>query len=131
MYSPNRNPTELYDERRNERGALLRQEARNKRLARPLATLSTTLVVFVVFVGLASIAVGPGRVIDWVGIYFLPMLGILGVLIVLGRLLMWGRWKGHPRPKGLRQTLLASLVGFRECGVEGHVSLRRRRSIRS
>ena len=80
MYSPHRNPTELYYESHNERDTLLRQEALNKRLVRrPLATLSTMLVVIVVFVGLASIVVGPGRAIDWVGTYLAPVLGILGV----------------------------------------------------
>lgn len=90
MYSPNRNPTELYYESHNERDALLRQEARNKRLARrPLATLSTMLVVIVVFVDLASIVVGPDRAIGYVGTYLAPVLGILGVLAVLAGLLMW------------------------------------------
>ncbi len=80
MYSPNRNPTEMYSER----DALLRQEARNKRLThRPLATLSTMLVVIVVFVGLAAILVGPGRAIEWVGTYLHPALGILAVLAVV------------------------------------------------
>jgi branched-subunit amino acid permease len=85
MYSPNRYPTELYYER----DALLRQEACNKRLGRPLATLSTMLVVIVLFVGLASIAVGPGRAIDYVGAYLAPVVGILGVLVVVVGLLMW------------------------------------------
>ena len=91
MYSPNRNPTELYYESHNERDALLRQEARNKRLGRPLATLSTMLVVLVAFVGLASIVVGPGRTIGYVGTYLAPVLGILGVLVVLAALLMLER----------------------------------------
>jgi hypothetical protein len=85
MYSPNRNPTELY----HERDALLRQEARNKRLAhRPLAPLSTILVVIVVFVGLASIVVGPGRAIGYIGTYLAPVMGIIGVLVVLAGLLI-------------------------------------------
>ena len=86
MYSPNRYPTELYYER----DALLRQEARNKRpVRRPLATLSTMLVVIVAFVGLASITVGPGRAIEWVGTYLAPvMVGILGVLAVVAGLSM-------------------------------------------
>ena len=44
MYSPNRNPTELFYERQ----ALLRQEAHNKRLARGTLTAlyATMLVVF-------------------------------------------------------------------------------------
>jgi hypothetical protein len=78
VYSPNRNPTELYYKR----DALLRQEACNKRLGRPLATLSTMLVVIVLFVGLASIVVGPGRAIDYVGTHLLPVVGMLGVLVV-------------------------------------------------
>jgi hypothetical protein len=80
MYSPHRNPTELYYESHNERDALLRQEARNKCLERrPLATLSTMLVVIVVFVGLASIVVGPGRAIDYIGTYLLSGVWIIGV----------------------------------------------------
>ena len=78
MYSPYRNPTELYYESHNERDALLRQEARNKRLGRPLATLSTMLVVIVVFVGLASIVVGPGRAMDYIGTYLLSGVWIIG-----------------------------------------------------
>jgi hypothetical protein len=89
VYSPNRNPTELYYEGRDERDALLRQEAaRNRRLARPLATLSTVLVVLVTFVGLAAIAVGPGRAIDYIGSNLTPVAWILGVLVVLVGLLM-------------------------------------------
>jgi len=80
MYSPHRNPTELYYESHNERDTLLRQEALNKRLVRrPLATLSTMLVVIVVFVGLASIVVGPGRAIDYIGTYLLSETWIVGV----------------------------------------------------
>jgi len=80
MYSPHRNPTELYYESHNERDTLLRQEALNKRLVRrPLATLSTMLVVIVVFVGLASIVVGPGRAMDYIGTYLLSGVWIIGV----------------------------------------------------
>ncbi len=85
MYSPTRNPTELYYERY----VLLRQEARNKRLVRRrLATLSTMLVVIVVLVGLAAIVVGPGRAIDYIGTYLVPVVWILGVLVVVVGLLM-------------------------------------------
>ena len=90
MYSPNRNPTELYHESHNERYALLRQEGRNRRLALPLATLSTMLVVIVVFVGLAAIVVGPGKAIDWVGTHLFPVLGILGSLVIVIGLLIEG-----------------------------------------
>ena len=98
MYSPHRNPTELYYESHNERDALLRQEARNKCLIlRPLVTL----VVIVVFVGLASIVVGPGRAIGYVGTYLAPvMVGILGVLLVLAALLMWEGGKVTDHGKG-------------------------------
>jgi uncharacterized membrane protein len=84
VYSPNRNPTELYYKR----DALLRQEACNKRLGRPLATLSTMLVVIVLFVGLASIVVGPGRAIDWAGTYLIPVGVITGVVIAALALLV-------------------------------------------
>ena len=90
MYSPNRNPTELYYER----DALLRQEARNKYQAfRPLATLSTVLVVIVVLVGLAAIVVGPGRAIDYIGAHLVPGLGMLGALAVVVGLSRWERGK--------------------------------------
>ena len=90
MNSPNRNPTERYYESYNERQALLRQEARNRRLVRrPLATLSTLLVVIVVFVGLASIVVGPGRAIDYIDAHLAPLLGMLGALAVVVGLSMW------------------------------------------
>ena len=86
MYPPNQNPTELYYERQ----ALLRQEARNKRLARrPLEVLSTMLVVLDAFVSLASILVGPGRAIEWVGTYLVQVVEILGLLIVVIGLSMW------------------------------------------
>lgn len=85
MYSPNRNPTEPYYQRH----ALLRQEARNERLARrSLVALSTVLVGIVAFVGLAAILVGPGRAIVWVGTYLHPSVWILGALAVLIGLLM-------------------------------------------
>ena len=86
MYSPNQNSTELYYER----DALLRQEVRNKRLTRrPLATLSATLVILAVVVGLASIVVGPSSAIDYVGTHLLPIVSILGVLVVVVGLSMW------------------------------------------
>lgn len=89
MYAPHRNPTELYYESHNERDALLRQEARNKRLTlHPLAPLSTMLVVIIAFVGLASIVVGPGRAIDYIGTYLLSETWIIGVLAVVVGLLM-------------------------------------------
>lgn len=89
MYSPNRNPTELYHESHNERYALLRQEARNKRLVRlPLATPSTMLVVLVVLVGLAAIVVEPGRAIDFIGTHLVHVLSIFGALAVVVGLLM-------------------------------------------
>jgi hypothetical protein len=37
------------------------------------------LVVIVVFVGLASIVVGPGRAIDYIGTYLLSGVWIIGV----------------------------------------------------
>ena len=80
MYAPHRNPTEPCYESHNERDALLRQEARNKRLTRrPLAPLSTMLVVIIAFVGLSSIVVGPGRAIDYIGTYLLSGVRIIGV----------------------------------------------------
>jgi hypothetical protein len=89
MYSPNRNPTELYYESHDERYALLRQEASNKRLARrPLATLFTMLVVLVVCVGLAAVVVMPGRAIDYVGTYLALVVGTLGESAVVAALLL-------------------------------------------
>ncbi len=84
MYSPN--PTELYHERH----ALLRQEARNRRLALPLATSSTMLMVLVVLVGLAAIVVGPGRAIDFIDSHLVSVLGLLGTLVVVAGLLIEG-----------------------------------------
>ena len=85
MYASHRNPTELYYESHNERDALLRQEARNKRLTlRPLMKL----VAIVMFVGLASIVLGPGRAIDYLGTYLLSETWIIGVLAVVVGLLM-------------------------------------------
>ncbi|MDP9410862.1 MAG: hypothetical protein M3P70_10240 [Actinomycetota bacterium] len=109
MYSPNRNPTELYHESLNERYALLRQEARNRRLALPLATPSTMLVVIVVFVGLAAIVVGPGKAIDFIGTHLVHVLSIFGSLVVVVGLLMEGGKVPDDGTEPPRQILLAYL----------------------
>ena len=127
MYSPNRNPTELYYER----DALLRQEARTKRLLRrPLATLSTMLVVLVVFVDLASIVVGPSRAIGYVDTYLVHVVWILGLLVVVVGLLML---EDERSPTTERRPSTGSIGISGELPrmwKEGHVSLRRRGSIR-
>lgn len=56
---------------------------------RLLAASAAVLVVG--FVGLlaAVMVVGPGRAIDWVGSYLVPMLVILGVVVGALALLVW------------------------------------------
>ena len=58
MYSPNRNPTEQYYEHRDERSALLSQEARNKRLmqlARSIFYGASRLMTVAFWVSLAVV----------------------------------------------------------------------------
>ncbi len=65
---------------------------------RPLAGLSTMLVFLSVCVVLAAI-VGPGRAIDWVGIYLTPV-GILGLMVGVIGLLVWEGRKASNTRKG-------------------------------
>ena len=51
---------------------------------RRLTALSTMLVVV-----LAATVVGPGRAIDWVGTYLIPVMVILGVVFAAWALLVW------------------------------------------
>ncbi len=85
MHPPNHRPTEMYLGTSDERRDLLRQEARNRR---PHLALYTMLVVVLVVV-LAATVVGPGRVIDWLVNYLIPVVVILGLVIAALALLVW------------------------------------------
>ncbi len=65
---------------------------------RPLAALSTMLVILSVCVVLAAI-VGPGRAIDWVGTYLTPV-RILGLMVGVIGLLVWEGRKASDDGKG-------------------------------
>jgi branched-subunit amino acid permease len=65
---------------------------------RRLAALSTMLVVVLVVV-LAAIVVGPGRAIDWLGNYLIPVLMVLGVIVGVFGLAAWEIAKLHDRHK--------------------------------
>jgi hypothetical protein len=90
--------------------ALMRQEnetpANRRRrlhaaLYRPYTRASTMLVVLlVVLVGiLAAIVMGPGRVIDWLGAYLIPVLVVLGVIVGVFGLAAWEIAKLHDNHK--------------------------------
>ena len=55
---------------------------------RTLAALSSMLVVLSMFAVLATI-VGPGRAIEWVGTYLIPVAVVLCVAMVVLALLVW------------------------------------------
>ena len=86
MNPPNHRPTEMYLGTSVQRRDLLRQEARAGR--RPIVALSTMLVLVCGFVGLAAI-VGPGRAIDWLVNYFVPVVVVTGVIIASLALVGW------------------------------------------
>jgi hypothetical protein len=68
-----------------------------KRLRR-LSALSTMAVVVLVAV-VAAIAIGPGRVIDWLGAYLIPVLVVLGVIVGVFGLAAWEIAKLHDKHK--------------------------------
>ncbi len=94
MSPHNPNPTETILGTTYVRENLLRQEAHNGRVARRVARWIRTMarVAFVLLVVgiLAAIVVGPGRVIDWVGSYLVPVVMVLGVSVGAFGILMWG-----------------------------------------
>ena len=87
MHPPNHTPTERYLGTSDKRRGPLPQESRNRRLARlgrvGIATLAAVVLVLV----LAAVVVGPGRAIDWLGNYLVPVVVLLAVgLFVLSLL---------------------------------------------
>ncbi len=95
MHPPNHRPTEMYLGTSDERRDLLRQQARNRRSR---AALYTMLVVVLLGI-LAAIVVGPGRVIDWLGAYLIPVLVVLGVIVGVFGLAAWEIAKLHDKHK--------------------------------
>ena len=71
----------------------MRQENGVPTIRRPLVALYVILAVFVGFVGLAAILVGPGRAIDWVVTDLLPMVALIGVVFGVFGLLVRGGGK--------------------------------------
>ena len=66
---------------------------------RRLRAASYTMLVVVLVVVLAAIVVGPGRVIDLVGAYLVPMVVVLGVIVGVFGLAAWEIAKLHDRHK--------------------------------
>ncbi len=95
MHPPNHRPTETDLGTSDERRDLLRQQARNRRSR---AALYTMLVVVLVGI-LAAIVMGPGRVIDWLGAYLIPVLVVLGVIVGVFGLAAWEIAKLHDKHK--------------------------------
>jgi branched-subunit amino acid permease len=62
------------------------------------ATLYTMLAVVLVGV-LAATVVGPGRAIDWLGNYLIPVVVVLGVIVGVFGLAAWGIAKLHDKHK--------------------------------
>ncbi len=58
---------------------------RRRRLRAALYTMLSVVLVVVV----AAIVVGPGRVIDWLGGYLVPVVVVLAVIIAALALLVW------------------------------------------
>ena len=66
---------------------------------RRLRAASHTMLLVVLVVVLAAIVVGPGRVIDLVGAYLVPMVVVLGVIVGVFGLAAWEIAKLHDRHK--------------------------------
>jgi hypothetical protein len=92
MKPPNRNTTETFIGAMYEREDLLRREAQNSRMGRVAYRMAWWVrmiarVAFVLLVVglLVAITVGPGRAIDWLGAYLIPV----GVITASLALLVW------------------------------------------
>ncbi len=89
MRLTNLNPTETSLGASHQRDDFLEQEARNSGVARRVRTLARVALVLLVVVVVTVIAVRPGRAIDWVGNYLIPVGVITGVIIASLALLVW------------------------------------------
>jgi protein-S-isoprenylcysteine O-methyltransferase Ste14 len=90
MRPPNHRPTEMYLGTSDERRDLLRREARSRRQARPnRARIATLAALAVLVLVLAAVVVGPGKAIDWLVNYLIPVGVITGVMIASLALLVW------------------------------------------
>ncbi len=89
MHPPTPNPTETSLGMFNEREDLLEQVARKSRVARWGRAIARVAFILLVVGILAVITVGPGRAIDWVGSYLIPVAVITGVVIASLALLVW------------------------------------------
>lgn len=58
------------------REELLQQQARNNRMAQRVRTIARVAFVLLVVGIVAAIIVKPGRAIDWVGSYLVPVVGV-------------------------------------------------------
>jgi hypothetical protein len=99
MKPPNRNTTETFLGAMYEREDLLRQEAQNSRMARWGRMIARVALVLLVVGILAAITVGPGRAIDWLGAYLIPVLVVLGGIVGVFGLAAWEITKLHDRHK--------------------------------
>ncbi len=102
MNPHNPNPTEMILGTTHVREDLLRQEAHNgrvgrvaRRVAHWVRTIARVAFVLLVLGILAAIVVGPGKTIDWVGSYLVPVVMVLGVSVGAFGILMWGVIKLH------------------------------------
>jgi peptidoglycan/LPS O-acetylase OafA/YrhL len=99
MHPPNHTPTERNLGTSDEHRGPLPQVARNRRLARlgrvGIATLAAVVLVLV----LAAVVVGPGKAIDWLGNYLIPVLVVLGVIVGVCGLAAWEIAKLQDRHK--------------------------------
>ena len=99
MHPPNQRPTERNLGTSDERRGPLPQAARNRRLARLGRLGIATLAALVLVVVLATVIVGPGRAIDWLGNYLIPVLVVLGVIVGVFGLAAWEIAKLQDRHK--------------------------------
>jgi hypothetical protein len=99
MDPPNHTPTERNQGTSDERRDPLPQEARNRRLARLGRIGIATLAALVLVLVLATVVAGPGRAIDWLGNYLIPVLIVLGVIVGVFGLAAWEIAKLHDKHK--------------------------------
>ncbi len=106
MNPPNRNTTETFLAAMYEREDLVRQEAHTSRTGRMalrvirwVRKIARVLFVLLVVGIIAAITVEPGRIIDWLGAYLIPVLVVLGVIVGVFGLAAWEIAKLHDRHK--------------------------------
>ena len=89
MHPPNHRPTETSFGESHQRDDFLGQEARNSRVVQRIRTIAKVAFVLMIVGLVALLVVGPGKAIDWLVNYLVPVGAITGVIIAALALLAW------------------------------------------